>query len=298
VLAAVVLNYRTPELTAGAIDSLLRSERKPELVLVVDNGSGDASQKLLAEIPGTTFLGLEKNLGFSGGCNAGIQRALEAGAKRIVLVNSDARVQPETLGVLEEELARAHSVGIAGPLLVTDSAPDIVESAGIQYSPTLGVMQNLAAGKHRRTLDPGARTVDGVAGAVMMIRREVFERIGLFFEDYFFSFEDLDLCLRAREAGFLTVCTAKTSALHLGSATIGAESPRRLYFGARNHLLLASRARPMSRLPGLARGASIATLNVAHALFTSSAPKLEGLTAVARGIADHLRKRYGEGGGR
>jgi len=74
------------------------------------------------------------------------------------------------------------------------------------------------------------RLVDGVSGCAMLIRGSVFESIGLFDEDYFYSFEDLDFCLKARRAGFATVVAGAATAYHEGGHSIGANSPRRLYF--------------------------------------------------------------------
>ena len=70
---------------------------------------------------------------------------------------------------------------------------------------------------------------------------------------------------------------------------------RRLYFASRNHLLLAGRAQAVSLPRALVRGSAIAALNVAHALFTSPAPRIAGLAAVAAGVKDHLLGRYGPG---
>ena len=96
--------------------------------------------------------------------------------------------------------------------------------------------------------------MDGVSGCLMLVRREVFTAIGLLDEDYFFGFEDLDFCLRARASGFATILARNSAVLHEGGKSMGAESPRRLYFGARNQLLLARRTdRARGRLPSAAR---------------------------------------------
>ena len=84
-------------------------------------------------------------------------------------------------------------------------------------------------------------------------------------------------------------------ALHQGSRGLGQRSPQRLYFGARNQLLLSKRVAPMPPLPSLLRGTSIVGLNLAFALFRSKAPRLSGVGAVLRGVRDHLRHRYAEG---
>jgi GT2 family glycosyltransferase len=141
----------------------------------------------------------------------------------------------------------------------------------------------------------GVRPVDGVTGCAMLIAREVFERIGLFEEEYFFSFEDLDFCLRARDAGFASVCVLDAFAYHRGSRSIGPRSPQRLYFAARNHLLLAKRAAPRVVVESAPRALWIVALNLAHAMRGSTAPWALGVGHVLRGIGHHLIGRYGSG---
>ena len=102
--------------------------------------------------------------------------------------------------------------------------------------------------------------------------------------------------MRARAAGFATICVLAAAARHEGSRTIGRSSPRRLYFATRNHLRLASRAMPASpRGRALVRTGSILALNLAYATLRAETPRLQGLAAVIRGAWDHARGRYGDG---
>jgi GT2 family glycosyltransferase len=289
-LAAIVLNYRTAQLSLGAVDSLRAGERKPDDVFLVDNGSADGSAEALRGAEDVTVIANTDNLGFSGGMNVGMRAALARGADLLLLVNSDARVLPDCVGALERALETDPALGIVGPVVEHADHPGEVESAGIAWSPRTGRMTNATRARG------GVTRVDGVAGAVMLLRRAVLERAGFFADEFFFSFEDLDLCLRARAHGFATACVGEATALHEGSHSIGLRSPRRLYFAARNHLLLAQRTSPLAALPSLARGGSIAALNLAHAVFTSPAPLVPGLRAVARGLRDHLARRYGDDG--
>jgi GT2 family glycosyltransferase len=126
----------------------------------------------------------------------------------------------------------------------------------------------------------------------MLVERAVFEGVGLLDEEYFFSFEDLDLCLRARAGGFATVLVADARGYHEGGATIGATSSLRLYYGTRNHLRLAcseAQMRDKRVWP-----ASVLALNLAHAVWSAGVPRGPALVAVLRGARDHMRGRYGE----
>jgi GT2 family glycosyltransferase/glycosyltransferase involved in cell wall biosynthesis len=299
-LTPIVVNFGTPDDTLLAVRSLEASRRAVEPI-VVDNGSADGSAAILrAALPGRAVIRTERNLGFAGGANVGIRRALDRGAALVLLVNSDVIVPPDAIGRLEAGLGAHPEAGLAGPVILSRAEPERVLSMGISFSPVTGRLRDAGHGARFAALGPPATgAVDAVSGACMLVRREVLERVGLLAEEYFFGLEDLDLCLRARAAGYLTLLVGGAVVYHEGSRSIGARSPRRLYFAARNHLLLARRAAP--RLPpslGLARSGSIVALNLAHALVTAGTPRLPGLRAVGRGVLDHWRRRYGDGPGR
>jgi GT2 family glycosyltransferase len=297
---AVVLNFRTAERTIRAVRSLQRSHVPPDGIIVVDNASGDDSiGQMERALPEVGLIVSGTNDGFSAGCNLGIREALGMGAARVLLMNSDAVVTPGAVGAMQQALDADERLGIVGPLLVSLDDPDVVESAGISYDPFSGRMRHACSGTRRSAAAAfDRRPVHGVSACAMLVARSVFERVGLLAEEYFYGFEDLDFCLRARAAGFGVACVGAAGAevLHEGGASIGPVSARRIYFATRNHLLLASRCGPPSpALLRCLRPASILALNLAHALLTSGAPIREGLGAFARGTRDHFAGRYGAG---
>jgi GT2 family glycosyltransferase len=210
-------------------------------------------------------------------------------------MNSDAIVRPDCIGRLEGVLARGAGLGIVAPTIVSQTPPPTILSAGISYSVGSGRMRNLGHGElFRRSLGDGARQADAVSGCVMLIEREVLDRIGLFDEDYFFSYEDVDFCLRAARAGFRSACVLGAVAFHLGSHSIGLRSPLRVYYGVRNHLLLAERGHPGdSSLRIALRKGSVLLLSLGYALTSPEVPRAAGLKALVRGVGDHVRRRYG-----
>lgn len=295
---AVVLNYRTACETIQAVQTLAASRSPVAAMIVVDNASGDGSVATLREeLTDTCLIEAAENDGFAAGCNQGIREAMRLGADRVLLLNSDARVTPDALGALEQALDQHPHVGIVGPMVVERADPRVVQSLGMRYTLTTGRMRHHAFGRRCDAVTvPALREVDGVSGCAMLVRRAVFERIGLFFEDYFFGFEDLDLCVRARAAGFTTACVGSAVVPHEGSASIGRTSAKRIYYATRNHLLLAARISPPG--PSVARWirtASIVALNLAFVLTTTQVPRRKGLSAFRRGLADHRAHRYGRG---
>jgi GT2 family glycosyltransferase len=123
-IAATVLNYRTPDETLLAVKSLLASRRPIDDVIVVNNDSTDDTQDALKDVwPKITYIHNGNNLGFSGGTNVGIRAALARGADRILLVNSDVIVPPDTVEHLERCLDTTPEAGIAGPMVLARSEP-------------------------------------------------------------------------------------------------------------------------------------------------------------------------------
>jgi GT2 family glycosyltransferase len=252
---------------------------------------------LKAALPAVSVVELPANLGFSGGSNRGITAALRRGAELILLMNSDAVLDPDAIGRLEDALAANPDAGIAGAVLLSQDRPGEMSSAGIAYSSASGRMIHP---EHGRVFDPsrlGTRhDVDAVSGCVMLVRKEVFERVGLFDERFFFSFEDIDFCLRARRAGFRSIVAGEAVAYHAGSRSIGPRSPRKMYFATRNHLL-AAKLSGDRRFPGhgALRASWIVALNAAGALRSGGVPRIRGLSNVALGSWHHLTRRYGDG---
>jgi GT2 family glycosyltransferase/glycosyltransferase involved in cell wall biosynthesis len=292
-MAAIVLNYRTPDDTLLAVKSLLASRRSIDDIIVVDNDVTENVRGRLSSMgPHISYLLSGRNLGFSGGVNLGIRQALAWGADRVLLVNSDVIVPPDCVGRLERCL-HTHRAGITGPVVLVRSEPGSIASLGMSYTPRIGRMLHRGVGmKLGDSEQMESRGVDAVSGCLMLIRREVFDTIGLFDEDFFYSFEDLDFCLRARSAGFATVLDGSAVAYHEGGRSIGPDTPLRLYFAARNHLLLASRHEG-SHL----RTLFILALNVAHAIRARGASMPARLRAVGRGVRDHFGNRLGAGPG-
>lgn len=292
-IAAVVVNYHTTDDTVLAVGSLLASDKPPGRILVVDNASQDDGAAMRAQLPPiASVIPLQRNRGFAGGVNVGITTALEEGASAVLLLNSDAVIAPDALGRLERALDTP-AVGIAGAALVSRSDPSVLSSLGMSWSSRSGRMRHQAFGRpvgERHTA--GTRRVDGVSGCAMLVRREVFERCGLFDEEYFFGFEDLAFCLRAAAAGIFTVCCPEAVVYHEGGRSIGAASPERLYFATRNHLKLAAEGK--DRAPAKAvRTTAVLAFNLAFAIRSRDVGLVPRLSAFARGARHYFLGRFG-----
>ncbi len=197
---AVVLHYRREAMTAQCIASLDASSRPPR-VLVVDNASGDGSyERLQARFPNCEFLQTGGNFGYAGGNNRGIAWALEQGASRVLVINDDATVAPDTLGLLEDALVGRRDAAIAAPTIVFGARPDLAWWAGGTFLPTkmLGRHDGYAQPLRMRS-EP--REVSFISGCCLLIDAAALRALGAFDASYRAYVEDVELCVRFTRAG-------------------------------------------------------------------------------------------------
>ena len=208
-VTVVVLNWNGFEDTRRCVESLRRLDYPSLSIIVVDNGStDDSAARIEAELPEVELIRSERNLGFAGGVNLGIRRALEGDAAYVWLLNNDATAEPGTLSALVDEAERDEHVGIVGGVLRDPSGR--VEWGGGRINRWTGVS---------RPARPGRR-LDYVSGACMLVRRAVFDEVGLFDEAFFFYFEDADLCARARQAGWRLAVAPEARVEHEVGASV------------------------------------------------------------------------------
>jgi N-acetylglucosaminyl-diphospho-decaprenol L-rhamnosyltransferase len=239
-LLIVIVNYRVPTLAIDCLHSIATQiESVPNTrVAICENGSGDNSAQLLAEAINAngwdrwcTLKVVQENLGFTGGNNILIRPALGSDdpPEYVLLLNADTVVGTGGLKALVEFMDRHSRTGIAGSRLEDpDGTPQ--QSAFRFPSPLsefegsvrLGLVSRLLVDK---IVAPPVSEVpveaDWVAGASMIVRREVFDQIGLLDEGYFTYFEDVDFCFNARKAGWGVWYVPASRVVHLVGRSSG-----------------------------------------------------------------------------
>jgi GT2 family glycosyltransferase len=261
-ILAIVVNYRTAHMTLNAVRSLLAAlEELPGAeVVIVDNDSRDGSFELMTEVTRTFgevaktsvhVVASEKNGGFAYGVNVGVRYGLSATSPPdfFYLLNSDAFPDPRAVRELRLVFDRQPRAGIAGSYIYgNDGQPHQTAFrfptpvSEFERAIRLGIASKVL-GRWRvpLPLPDGDREVDWVAGASMMIRREVFEDIGLFDERFFLYYEETDFCLRAKARGWSTYYVRASAVAHIGGASTGIKdgrSNRRMpayWFDSRRH---------------------------------------------------------------
>ncbi len=233
-LFAVVVNWNLKNETLACVDSLFRAGIKSGQVIVVDNGSVDNSKQALQDRFGSTIhlITSEQNLGFAGGCNLGIKYALERQVEWVLVLNNDTRVAPSFLAALADAAASDNRFSILGPIIFFDDAPDKIWYSGDRLLPGLLATRHV----HRGQTKPPDRmvSVDFLSGCCMLIKREVFEKIGLFDKSFFMYGEDVDFCWRARTAGFQLAVATNAMMWHKVSQSSNHDAAESWYFRIRN----------------------------------------------------------------
>jgi N-acetylglucosaminyl-diphospho-decaprenol L-rhamnosyltransferase len=239
-LHIVIVNWNSQSYLRECLASLDQSTIASRLnVVVVDNASRDGSAGGLAvKRMALTVIVNADNLGFAVGCNQG---ARKAHAPLLLFMNPDVRIEPAALEKAAAYLADpAHAeVGVIGIQLldaeghVQTSCARVPTAAGLllhslfldRLCPGLVPPHFLVEWDHADT-----RPVDQVMGAFLMIRRALFEQLGGFDERFFLYYEDVDLCLRVRQAGWSVMHFAGARAQHIGGGTTRAVKDQRLYY--------------------------------------------------------------------
>jgi GT2 family glycosyltransferase len=292
-VAVVVLAWNGLDDTRDCLRSLAAVEYEPLRVLVVDNGSTDGTAEAVAhEFPGVEVVRLERNAGYAGGNNAGIERALAAGARHVVLLNNDTTVDPGFVGALVRAAAEDPSAGALSSLVLFADRPDTIWFAGADFDPRRGYN-----GRHRGYGEPAA-SVDGVreigrpCGAAMLLPREALERVGLLDADLFLYCEEAEWALRARGRGYRSLLVPESRVWHRVSASTGGESsPATLDYDLRNVLSVCERYAPLGVVGTWRRRLTVLAAHVAQAALSSR--RREGLRAVREGWRDFRRGRLG-----
>lgn len=245
-VVAVVLNWRRPAETIACVAALraLAPEVEP---LVVDNGSGDDSvARLRAALPDVRLIEHGRNDGYAGGNNVGIAAALNTGAGAVLVLNNDVVVRPGCVEALVAALEAHPEWGIVAPLSLLADDPSVVDF--FTASVDLANLAVVAHGRDERRAFAEEAETDYATGSAMLVRREVFDRIGMFDERFFLVWEDVDFCLRARAAGFRIGVTPVAEVLHGRSVTFGGDgAPLFRYFSIRNSFLIVREHVPVLR---------------------------------------------------
>ena len=297
VLAIVTVNWNGADNTLRCLRALRSSAAPRWHLYIVDNASTDGSADRLDGLgDDVTMLRSDKNGGWTGGNNAGIRVALDAGHDRILILNNDAFVRSDTIGRLLEHARARDDLPVLGPVHrgVGQHSYDFDKA---HRDPKTQIPH--WASSTESDSDDSHLLVDTayISGAAMLVHRDHVEQVGLLDERFFLNFDDTDWCARAAAAGFPLLMARDAAIDHVGSASIGGRrSPLQAYFLARNRLLYAEKhTRMLSRLR-LARRYLWEARSMARgsALRLIAQPADLVAAAFRRGVLDYALRRFGD----
>lgn len=258
-VAVVILNFKVCKETLKCVNSVIKSDYQKMEIIVVDNNSGDDIEKEIKGMEGVLFIQSKGNLGYTGGNNLGINKALENGADYIFILNPDTEVEKNTISSLVVG-AEKEQAGISGPKILFSDKETIWYAGGIlDLANVLGRHRGVDE-KDKGQYDKIEKT-EFVTGGAMFVKSDVFKKIGLFDEKYFMYLEDSDFCYRAKRAGFKILYNPKAVIYHENAKSAGLGSSLQDYFITRNRMLFAAKFLPFRTKFALLREAFKNILN-------------------------------------
>jgi len=222
-VSVIIVSYNTRSLLKQCLESIYRNTAGLQYeVIVVDNNSADDSGKMVLEdFPAANLILNTENEGFAKANNRGF------GCSRgdnLLFLNSDTIITNNALKYLTDYLQKHSAVGVVGPKLVTpDGAPtqsyQRFEDVSKLYLGTECLRHFLDVKKYRMHYPHYQfvtdREVEWLSGAALAIKRHVFEQVGKWDENYFLYYEDMDLCLQVKRAGYTVMYHPAAEIVHL-----------------------------------------------------------------------------------
>lgn len=249
-VAVLVLNYCSKEDTIACVSAIRNSTYKNIYLLVIDNASPDGSGAALAQqIPPIEFLALPVNIGYAGGNNEGIRRAIANGVDHILIVNPDIRLPPDAIenyvNLLQQhpEIGAINSIqlGLDGKTIDNRFLRGVLREAGYRSE------------EYRETDYPEIFEVEGLFGAALMLSKTAIEKVGGFDPLYFAYGEETDLCRRLRFHGLRLVVIRDSPVIHLRTKYADGLSERVRFLMLRGYYLSEVKNPFRSSMPALRR---------------------------------------------
>jgi GT2 family glycosyltransferase len=299
-VAVVIPSWNSLALLPRCLGSLRDQGAELEL-LVVDNGSGDGSVAYL-EREGVPHVSLPQNVGFAAAVNLGVARA---DAATVLVLNADTQLESGCIGTLLKALEADPALGGVQPRILQlegdggapgDPAAPRFYSAG-QALTADGRAFETRAGEGQPPRLAAIHEIFGVCGAACLLRRELFTELGGYDEDYFAFYEDVDLNVRARIAGWRFAYVPEAVVWHVGNASWQAGFSRpeaeNARLVARNRLATQIKFMPLASVPWIAavEVGALARATAQRRLRATLAGKLAALRWLRRLLRERRRLR-------
>jgi GT2 family glycosyltransferase len=239
-IGVVTVTFGSGDVLSDFFKSLDQQTYRNFMLISVDNASTDSTVAQLRAYQGFEHIVLanNRNLGVAAGNNQGIRAALDEGCEYVLLVNNDVAFGPELFQQLLDGLSD-HTCQMTTPIMYYHDRPDVIWAAGGYFQPWLGY-RCLLIGKGEQDLGQYSkpRLVEHTPTCCVLIKREVFAKVGWMDERYFVYHDDTDFMLRALKAGQRLYCLPQSKLLHKVSSLAGADSAFQVRYGTRNRAFM------------------------------------------------------------
>lgn len=215
-IGIVIINWNSFDFTHDCLKSLEDIHYKAISVILVDNDSSDNSlEQLKAAHPWIVTVENTRNLGFTGGNNSGIRKALDLGCDYILLLNNDTQVEPDFLDILVSKLESNSNIAAAQPKIYYESDRNLIWNAGGKYSPLFTYPSTIGENKIDNESYQISKPTDWITGCAFLIRSSVVREVGLTSELYFYGcFDDVDYSMEIRKRGYELFFCADSKIYH------------------------------------------------------------------------------------
>jgi GT2 family glycosyltransferase len=238
-VSIIIVNYNTRDLTYQCVESIWEMTKGIQYeIILVDNASKDGSVEFFSELENIVLITSDKNLGFGNANNLGFK---SASGKYILFLNSDTILLNNAVKEFYDEMERSPwNVGCLGAKLLAEDG--VSENNSYGYFPSLKrVFKSIFtiylpfSKKKRKSIIQDSFEVDYIIGADLFIRRYVIDKLGLFDPEFFMYFEETELQLRYKNAGYLSKIVSTPKIIHLENASdLGVKNysskSRKMYF--------------------------------------------------------------------
>jgi GT2 family glycosyltransferase len=220
-LSVIIVNFQGSRFIRGCLRSVLSSDYSSFEVLVVDNASTDGSVELVEEEfendPRVTIVRNKVNVGFA---KANNQAAKISHGELLLFLNADTRMDESSMRRLAEAFRSDERIAVAQPkLLLIDTDPPRIDSTGDLMDPYGNGYRRGVGLVDRGQFDDKVDEIFSARGAAMIVKRDIFTRVGMFDEDFFLYLEDVDLCWRIRLADKSIRYVPKAVVFHAGAGS-------------------------------------------------------------------------------
>jgi len=229
-ISVIIVNWNGKRLLSGCLDGLRQQIYQPSSIILVDNGSDDGSVDFVKRnYPEVKIVALSKNLGFATANNIVLKTVQ---TEYVGLLNNDAVPHPLWLKILSEVLESNPEAGFAASKMLFCDNPRAIDRAGDAYT-RAGTGLLRGRGKPADNYNKQEWIFGACAGAALY-RILMLNDIGLFDEDFFLVYEDVDLSFRAQLKGYRCLFVPEAVVYHKASSSIVYDSPISIYYSHRN----------------------------------------------------------------